>query len=229
MREENDRKQRILTDKGGRMKIEIKRWDNEEVIVSGEYGSFKEAVEQNKEKLSFADLSCADLSFANLSCANLRFADLSCADLSFANLSYADLRSADLNSAIHKEPLFLPDLYSLKLLPKNTKLRYWKYMKNGKSPYYKSEYIVGKTYTCKDYSSDEYSECDRGFNVATIQWCLNDGRSADEFLQVEFKVSDIVAIPLTSHGKFRVKRMKIIKKYTRKQVLDLLKKAMETG
>ena len=209
MREENDRKQRILTDKGGRMKIEIKRWDNEEVIVSGEYGSFKEAVEQNKEKLSFADLSCADLSFANL--------------------SYADLRSADLNSAIHKEPLFLPDLYSLKLLPKNTKLRYWKYMKNGKSPYYKSEYIVGKTYTCKDYSSDEYSECDRGFNVATIQWCLNDGRSADEFLQVEFKVSDIVAIPLTSHGKFRVKRMKIIKKYTRKQVLDLLKKAMETG
>ena len=254
MREENDRKQRILTDKGGRMKIEIKRWDNREVIVSGEYGSFKEAVEQNKEKLSYADLrfanlSSADLRSANLSSANLSCADLSCADLrsanlssanlSFANLSFANLSCADLSSANlrsanlsyanlscakYKEPIFLQDLYSLKLQPKTIKLRFWKYMENGRSPYQNAEYEVGKTYNCVDYDSDENNSCGEGLNVATLTWCLKDSSEADEFLEVEFFARDIIAIPFANDGKFRVKKLKVIKKYSRKQVLELLNK-----
>ena len=58
-------------------------------------------------------------------------------------------------------------------------------------------------------------------------WCLKDNLEANEFIEVEFQVKDIVAIPFTTDGKFRVKKFKVIKKYTRKQVLDLLKKKMK--
>ena len=97
------------------MKIEIRRWDNNEIIVYGEYESIKDCLEKNNNKsfyranLSSADLSSADLRYANLSYANLSYADLrsanlrsanlSSADLSSANLSYANLSSANLSSA----------------------------------------------------------------------------------------------------------------------------------
>ena len=92
------------------MKIEIRRWDNNEIILCGEYESIKDCLEKNKDKsfyranlsyanLRFANLHSANLSSADLSSADLRFADLSSADLRFANLSSADLSYADLNSA----------------------------------------------------------------------------------------------------------------------------------
>ena len=102
------------------MKIEIKRWDNNEIIVCGEYENIRDCLEKNKNKsfyradLSFAnlrsadlnsanlrsaDLNSADLNSADLNSADLRFANLNSADLRFANLNSADLRSADLSSA----------------------------------------------------------------------------------------------------------------------------------
>jgi hypothetical protein len=84
-------------------KIEIRRWDNNEIIVCGEYESIATCIEKNKDKSFFranlrsADLSSANLSSANLSSADLRYADLSYADLSSANLSSADLSYADLS------------------------------------------------------------------------------------------------------------------------------------
>src|SRR3990167_9012656 len=62
------------------MKIEIKRWDNNEIIICGEYESVRNCLERNKDKSFYR---------ANLSSANLSSADLSSANLSFANLSYA--------------------------------------------------------------------------------------------------------------------------------------------
>ena len=74
--------------------IEIRRWDNNEIIIKGDYESIAKCIEKNKDKSFYH----ADLSSANLSSANLRSTNLSYADLSYANLSYANLRSANLSS-----------------------------------------------------------------------------------------------------------------------------------
>ena len=94
--------------------------------------------------------------------------------------------------------------------PSKTLLRAWKYLKNGKSPYRKSSYKIGKVYAEKDYSTDERITCDKGLNVATLQWCLNDSQSDSEFIEVEFYTKDIIAVPFATDGKFRVHRCKII-------------------
>ena len=87
------------------MKIEIKKWTDNEIILSGEYESIKDCLERNRSAdlrsadLRSADLRSADLSYADLSSTDLRSADLSYADLRSANLSAANLRSANLSYA----------------------------------------------------------------------------------------------------------------------------------
>ena len=81
-------------------KIEIRRWDNNKLIICGEYESVRDCLEKNKSKSFYrANLRYADLSYANLSSADLSYADLRSANLSSANLSSANLRSANLRSA----------------------------------------------------------------------------------------------------------------------------------
>jgi len=87
------------TCRGIKMKVEIKRWDNNKIIISGEYTSLKDCVKKNRDKLSGADLSNADLSNADLSNADLSRAYLSGADLSNADLSNAYLSRAYLTNA----------------------------------------------------------------------------------------------------------------------------------
>ncbi len=172
--------------------------------------------------LSYANLSSADLSYANLSYANLRYADLRSADLSSANLSSADLSYADLSYA---KINYQNNLAILKDIDSKGNIYAWKYIQNGKSPYQHATYEIGKTYIEKDYDDNEIIECGKGQNVATLIWCYLDsiGKNNIEFLKVQFKSKDIVAIPYMSDGKFRVKKMKIIKKYTLKQVENMLK------
>ena len=179
-----------------------------------------------------ANLRDADLQDANLRGANLRGTDLRGANLRAANLRDVDLRGANLRDANlrdakYKEPLFICDLYSLKLLPKNTILTYWKYLIGGLSPYQDAKYEIGKEYKFKDYDSDENKQCGLGGNVATLMWCLKDNLAVDEFIEVEFKVKDIVAIPYISDGKFRVKKFKVLRKINRKEAVRLLKKPMK--
>ena len=77
------------------MDIEIKRWDNEKIIIAGKYESIRDCLEKNRyANLSSADLRRADLSHADLSHANLSHANLSSADLRHTNLSHANLSSA---------------------------------------------------------------------------------------------------------------------------------------
>jgi len=195
------------------------RFTGEIIISAGKYATIKEAVEKNS----------ANLNSANLRSANLNSADLNSADLSSANLRYADLNSADLRSAKNLQPEYLlPDLYILKFMPSNTILTAWKYIKDGKSPHQYSVYEVGKTYKEKDYCTNEQELCGKGLNVATLQWCLRDNRDKDiELLEVQFKVSDIIAIPYATDGKFRVKKMKVLRKITRKQAEKILEDAMK--
>ena len=86
------------------MKIEIKHWIHDNILVCGEYESIKECLENN-----VADKK--DMSGAYLSGADLRGADLSGADLRGAYLSGADLRGADLRGEkLTKEPLMITGL-----------------------------------------------------------------------------------------------------------------------
>ena len=100
----------------------------------------------------------------------------------------------------------------------------WKYLENGKSPYQKAIYEVGKTYKEKKFDKDEYIECSYGLNVSTITWCLRDSleKSNIELIEVEFKVSDIVAIPYWTDGKFRVKQFKVLRKITRDEGIKIM-------
>ena len=176
------------------MKIEIKRWDNDKIIISGKYSSIKEALKKNKT----------------------------------ANLARAYLAGAYLTGAKCKEPLYLCDLYLLKMQLKNTKLRAWKYLLNGKTPYQKAIYEIGKIYKFDDLDSDEQKLCAPGGNVATLTWCLKDDSEADEFLEVEFRAGDIV-MPWVSDGKFRVAKFKVSRKINREQAIKLLTDKMEMG
>jgi hypothetical protein len=169
-----------------------------------------------------ANLKGADLRGANLKDAYLKDAYLKDADLEGANLGGANLKGAE------NPERFLPDLYALKLLPKTMKLRFWKYLeKDGMSPFQGFKYEVEKTYSFKEYDKDERTTCSKGGNVATLMWCLCNSHSCHEYVEVEFAVKDIVAIPYATDGKFRVKKLKVLRKINRKEAEKLLKKAME--
>jgi hypothetical protein len=144
--------------------------------------------------------------------------------LSGANLSRANLSGANLSGA-------LPTLYILKTQTATTKLRAWKYLYSGKSPYKGFPYEVGKTYTFDEYCEDERESCAAGGNVATLPWCLNDSRSGCdcELIEVEFLASDIVSIPFATDGKFRVKKLTVLRKLTRDEALAYLSTLIGTS
>ena len=199
--------------------IEIRRWDNQEIIVCGEYESVKDCLKKNKDKSFYrADLRYADLRSADLRYANLRSVDLRSANLRSADLSYADLRFADL-----KEPICFVDLYYFLTLQPELKLRAWKYLKNGKSPYQSKEYEVGKEYIFDDLDKNKLELCGKGGNVATLNWCLKDDLQADEFLEVEFNTNDMI-VPYFSDGKFRVSKFFVLRKINREQAIELIGK-----
>ena len=96
------------------MKIEIKHWIHDNILVCGEYESIKECLENNvadKKDMRGADLRGAYLRGADLRGAYLSGADLRGADLRGADLSGADLRGADLRGEkLTKEPLMITGL-----------------------------------------------------------------------------------------------------------------------
>jgi uncharacterized protein YjbI with pentapeptide repeats len=82
--------------------IEIKRWDNNEVIHSGDFADIKECLEDGVRKggnFFRADLNYADLNGAELNDAELNRAELSGAKLNDAKLNRAGLNGAELNGA----------------------------------------------------------------------------------------------------------------------------------
>jgi hypothetical protein len=47
-----------------------------------------------------------------------------------------------------------------------------------------------------------------------------------ELLEVEFKAGDIIAVPLATDGKFRVRKLKVLRKITREQARGILSKQL---
>ena len=193
----------------------------------GERANFRDA------NLRGADLQGANLRDADLQGANLRDADLRDADLQGANLRDADLRDADLRDADLRDA----DLQGANNLPKihqsdlailkqqKGKLRAFKYLNDSISPYQDKEYKVGETYESKNYSDDERILCAEGLNVATLGWCLRDtnGDSGKTYIEIEFEPKNIVAIPYNTDGKFRVKKLTVIRKIPKKELVEYLK------
>ena len=84
------------------MTIQIKRWDNGEVIHEGEFESIKACLEDGVSKgvsFSGAELNYAELNGAKLNGAELNGAELNGAELNYAELNYAELNGAELNGA----------------------------------------------------------------------------------------------------------------------------------
>ena len=177
--------------------------------------------------LSRASLDGANLDGASLYRASLYRANLDGANLSGASLYRASLDGANLSGASLDGASLLPNLYILKFQPPKTILRAWKYIQNGKSPYQNAVYQVGKVYIEKRCSTDERIACDKGLNVATLQWCLNDGNDNAEFLEVEFYAEDIIAIPFATDGKFRVRRFKVLRKINRNKAEAIVAKFLK--
>ena len=141
------------------------------------------------------------------------------ADLRSADLRYADLSSADLRYAKN-----LLRLHRTKL----KKLRAFKYIKkDNTSPIQTSKikYEIGKTYSVKTYNKDEFEGCGKGLNVATLEWCLIstlDDFDNYKYIVVEFAPKDIAAIPYSSDGKFRVKKLKVLRYVTKKEIAECM-------
>ena len=216
------------------MKIEIRRWDNSEIIVCGEYESVKDCLERNSNKsfyradlryanlryanLRYANLSYADLSSADLRSADLRYANLSYADLSYANLSSADLSSADLRYAKNVNKYRTTPLYIL--LDQPGKIHAYKLVtKDNIGPFNGGiTYEIGKKYEEKKADANEHNDCGPGINLATLDWCMRELKEGYKILIAEFTKDDIACIPIGSDGKFRVFRCKIVGEKNLKEI-----------
>ena len=168
--------------------------------------------------LQGANLQDANLWDANLQGANLQDADLQGANLWDANLWDANLQGANSLTKIHQSNLAI-------LKQQKGKLIAFKYLKGSTSPYQNQEYKIGETYESDEYSGDERVLCAKGLNVATLDWCLRDTNCdlTKAYIEVEFDAKDIVAIPYNSDGKFRVKKLTVIREIPKEELEAYLK------
>jgi len=163
-----------------------------------------------------ADLTRADLRGAALTGADLRGAALRGADLRDADLRGADLRGADLRGAEGLNPNRLSPLRLLREQP--GRIRAYKIVTaNGEGIYARQgghtpiTYAVGESYAVEDADTDETHGCGAGLHVATLDWCLRKWREGYRILVVEFEAADIAAIPIATDGKFRVRRLTVVR------------------
>jgi len=178
--------------------------------------------------LKSASLSGANLKNANLSDANLSGADLSDAYLRSASLSGANLKNADLSdtylsgaylSGAEGINYFLCTPLSI-LKDQIGKIRAYKLVTAESSgPYYPNlTYKVGKTVSVKTVCKDESIQCAEGISLATLDWCIKEWKKGYKILVAEFTSKDIAAIPITTDGKFRVRKCKIIREKNLKKL-----------
>ena len=162
---------------------------------------------------------------------NLSLKELVCknkADLRGANLGEADLRGADLWGANLGEAENLPSKFAsdLNLLKwQSNKIIAFKYLDGQISPYQNFNYEIGKEYKVDDGNSDERISCDKGINLATLEWCLKETNSdiSKTYAVFKFDSKDILAIPYNSDGKFRVKKAIYIRNLTKKEIQEAIK------
>ena len=169
-----------------------------------------------------ANLRDANLRDANLWDANLRDVDLRDANLRDANLRDANLRDVDLRGAKGLAPERVNDL--LLLLDQVGPIRAYKLVDSAyQSPIQSSgkiTYRMGETVEAKA-DTDPDTQCGKGINLATLPWCLKNWQSGYRVLVMEFKKTDIAAIPI-GDGKFRVSKCRVVREIPQSQVDEWL-------
>lgn len=179
-----------------------------------------------------ASLHHADFTDAKLRRAVFRRADLTGADFCGAELHDTDFTGAVLARTCFEEaklynvtglnPHMIQPLYSMKTLPPDTTIVAYKLTnKEAKGIYYGNiAYVVGKTVTEERYLSDEGHPCGAGISLGTLQYCLNvlqqsflEMSPAAQYrvFEVHCTPEDIVAVPWTGNGKFRVWRCTVVR------------------
>ena len=202
------------------MKIEIKHRITGRVLFSLETESLKLCVEAAVR--SIADLRGAYLRGADLRDAYLGGADLGGAYLGGADLGGADLRDAYLGGAYLRDAKNINKLRCtplMILLDQPGKIRAYKLVKgNGEGPYNGGIiYEIGKSYSVEDADCTD-EQCAAGINLATLDWCMRYWQSGYRILVAEFTAKDIASIPVSTDGKFRCHRCKIVAEKDLKEI-----------
>ena len=203
------------------MKIEIKsRWSGS-VLFECEIGSLKLALElavKQGANLQGADLQGANLLGANLLGADLRDTNLRDTNLLGAYLRGAYLRGAYLLGAKNINKFTTTPLYILRDQPE--KIVAYKLVNSQNVGPFKGgiTYEIGKTYTEEEANTDEYEQCAKGINLASLDWCVMEWKKGYKILMVEFMAQDIASIPVGSDGKFRVFRCKVVGEKNLKEI-----------
>lgn len=117
------------------------------------------------------------------------------------------------------------DLKRLREMPKNTKVRAFKYVtRNGFSPSDMGRpiltkksgatytYEVGQTYFVNNANTDEGVECAAGIYAGTSEYILDRTSMSHKVLILEFRKKDIAAIPTAGfdQAKFRMRKVKVV-------------------
>ena len=141
---------------------------------------------------------------------DLRGADLTGAYLADAYLTDAYLTDADLAGAIGITPYKTQPLYALRMSATPVTL-FGLVNADGQGIYDGGiTYAVGHVVEIADYDTDETHGCGAGINLGTLQWCLKQWSEGYRVLRVTVEPADIVAIPLMSDGKLRVRRCTVV-------------------
>ena len=186
--------------------IEIKSWRDGRVLFTAKNATdVRQAVEEARK--AGANLWAANLGGANLGAANLRDADLGGANL-WAAKGLAPERVNDL----------------LLLLDQVGPIRAYKLVDSAyQSPIQSSgkiTYRMGETVEAKA-DTDPDTQCGKGINLATLPWCLKNWHPGYRVLVMEFKKTDIAAIPI-GDGKFRVSKCRVVREIPQSQVDEWL-------
>jgi hypothetical protein len=92
--------------------------------------------------------------------------------------------------------------------------------KNGAAPYFPRKglrYKVGARITTKRFDTNRNIECGEGLHVATLEWCVVRVMwrrwqiEGVKIIEVDFRPEDIVCVPYGTDGKFRVKRLRVLR------------------
>jgi hypothetical protein len=147
--------------------IEIRRWDNDEIIYSGEYETIKECLESGVRKgvsFRFAKLNGAKLNGAQLNGAKLNGAKLNGAQLNGAELNGAKLNDAQLNRAQLNRAQLNRAQFSETTISIQSGEDYWLFL---------SEQVVAAG--CKSFSANEWR------SKTKEEVCIMDGDRAIKF------------------------------------------------
>ena len=160
--------------------------------------------------LQEAYLQEANLQGANLRGANLQEANLRGANLQEANMRGANLQEANLRGAKNYTPEEIQPLLFLKDQPGI--IHAYKLIREDGQGYHRGgiKYEMNGTYEVLDANTDPHVLCGAGINVATLQWCLKEWGEGLTIIVLAFEAEDIACIPLTSDGKFRLFRCKVV-------------------